>query len=89
MLGKGKFMIKLKRLNGSEILINSDIIECVEEIPDTTITLVTGNKYIVKEKFDEILAKLVCFRKQIMTYPIRQAKDSRKQGRADSGKEKD
>ncbi len=42
-------MIKLTRLNGSELMVNSDLIETVEETPDTVITLTTGHKYIVSE----------------------------------------
>ena len=41
-------MIDVTKLNGSKILINSDLIECVEETPDTVISLTTGKKLIVK-----------------------------------------
>lgn len=58
-------MIELHRIDGTKILLNSDLIECIEEIPDTVLTLVTGNKYIVEEKFDQILKKIVEFRKKI------------------------
>lgn len=42
-------MIDVTRLNGKEITINADLIETVEETPDTVITLTTGKKIIVKE----------------------------------------
>jgi flagellar protein FlbD len=58
-------MIELHRLNNIKILINSDLIECVEETPDTVITLITGNKYVVQEKFDDILDKIIKFRKKV------------------------
>ncbi len=42
-------MIDVTRLNGKELTINADLIEIVEETPDTVITLTTGKKIIVKE----------------------------------------
>mgnify|MGYP000762690076 CR=1 FL=1 len=43
-------MIEVTRINGTKIMINSDIIEMMEETPDTVITLTNGHKYIVSEK---------------------------------------
>ena len=40
-------MIEVTRLNGTTVLINSDLIETVEETPDTVISLTTGRKFIV------------------------------------------
>ncbi|MDD5659168.1 MAG: flagellar FlbD family protein [Actinomycetota bacterium] len=57
-------MIELHRLDNTKILINSDLIECIEEIPDTIITLITGNKYIVKEDFKKIVKSIIDFRKK-------------------------
>ena len=42
-------MIDVTKINGNEITVNSDLIEIVEETPDTVITLTTGKKIIVKE----------------------------------------
>lgn len=42
-------MIDVTKLNGKEITVNCDLIEVVEETPDTVITLTTGKKLIVKE----------------------------------------
>jgi flagellar protein FlbD len=67
-------MIELHRIDDTKILINSDLIECIEEIPDTIVTLITGNKYIVKEKFDEILIKIIDFRKKASVVSVRQFK---------------
>ncbi len=47
-------MIDVTRLNGAEVTINSDLIETVEETPDTVITLTTGKKLIVKESRQEV-----------------------------------
>lgn len=45
----GERMIEVTRLNGKGLTINSDLIEMIEETPDTVITLTTGKKIIVKE----------------------------------------
>ena len=42
-------MIEVTRLNGTKILINPDLIEFVEETPDTVISFTTGRKIIVKK----------------------------------------
>lgn len=49
-------MIKVNRLNGSEIVINADLIETVEATPDTVISLTTGRKYVVHESVGEVMA---------------------------------
>ena len=47
-------MIEVTRLNGTQILVNADLIELVEETPDTVITFTTGRKIIVKESRQQI-----------------------------------
>jgi flagellar protein FlbD len=59
-------MIKVTRLNGSEISINPDMIEIVEETPDTHITLSNGNRYLVRETAAMILEKIVNYKAAIM-----------------------
>lgn len=58
-------MITVTRLNDKEFVINDDYIECMEETPDTTITMTTGRKIIVKESVDEILAQMIEYKKKI------------------------
>lgn len=55
-------MIKVKRLNGKEFVVNSDLILYVEETPDTVITLTTGQKVVVVETVDEIIDKVIDFK---------------------------
>lgn len=47
-------MIEITKLNGSKMLINTSLIETVEETPDTVITLTSGKKIIVKESRQEV-----------------------------------
>lgn len=56
-------MIRVTRLNGQAIVINADLIEFVEEIPDTIVSLSTGKKIMVKENSDEIIDKVVGYRR--------------------------
>jgi len=58
-------VIKLHRLNGSEIIVNAELIETIEVIPDTRIVLITGNQLIVKEKVEEVIEKIIKYRQQI------------------------
>ena len=58
-------MIQLTRLNKSEIMINSDLIQYVEETPDTVITLTNGQKIVVVEPASEIVNKVVEYKRRI------------------------
>ncbi|MFT8313915.1 MAG: flagellar FlbD family protein [Clostridium sp.] len=58
-------MIKLTGMNHKEFIINSDNIEKIEEIPETVITLMNGNKYLVEETADEVIDKIILFKKRI------------------------
>jgi flagellar protein FlbD len=56
-------MIKVTRINDSDLVINADLIEFVEAIPDTIISLTTGKKIMVKNSPDEIIEKVAAFRR--------------------------
>ncbi|NLK27974.1 MAG: flagellar FlbD family protein [Clostridiales bacterium] len=58
-------MIEVTRLNDKKLLINADLIEKVEESPDTMITLTSGNKVIVKESRQEIRNLVILYKKEI------------------------
>jgi flagellar protein FlbD len=58
-------MIEVTRMNGSVVLINSDLIECVEETPDTVMTLTTGRKLIIKESRQEVKNLVKSFKHEI------------------------
>ena len=66
-------MIKVTRINDSEIIINSDLIEFVESSPDTIISLIDGKKIIVKETPDEIVQKVAQFR--CLTFEVGKTQD--------------
>lgn len=56
-------MIKVTRLNSSELVINCDLIEFVEAIPETMVSLTTGKKIMVTEDVDEIIKRVAEFKK--------------------------
>ena len=58
-------MIKLEKLNGAMVVVNADLIESVEATPDTVINLATGNRFIVKTPVDEVIAKVVEYKRQV------------------------
>ena len=66
-------MIYVTRLNRQSLMINSDLIEQIEMTPDTVISLTTGEKIMVRETSDEILERVVSFRRSIAAGPLRQA----------------
>ncbi len=58
-------MIEVTKINGVKVLVNPDLIELVEETPDTVLTLTTGKKIIVKESRQEIKNLVILYRKDI------------------------
>ena len=58
-------MIEVAKLNDVRILVNADLIEIVEETPDTVITLTTGRKIIIKESRQEVKNLVKSYRKDI------------------------
>jgi flagellar protein FlbD len=60
-------MIQLTRLNSQPLVVNSDLIKFVEKAPDTVLTLINGEKIVVREGSDEVLAKIVEFRRGIFS----------------------
>ncbi len=64
-------MIQLTRLNSSKIFLNPDLMRSIEETPDTIISLVNGEQFLVREKAAVVIEKIVAFRVAL----LRQAGD--------------
>ena len=58
-------MIKVTRLNNSEFWVNADMIEFVEATPDTVISLIGGNKIVVKDPAEAIIAAIIDYRRKV------------------------
>lgn len=64
-------MIKVRKINGEEIVINAELIETVEARPDTTISLATGNKIIVQDKVSQVVEKVLEYRRLVHQKKLR------------------
>jgi flagellar protein FlbD len=58
-------MIEVTKLNGIKVLINPDLMELVEETPDTVVSFTTGRKIIIKESRQEVKNLVKSYRKDI------------------------
>ncbi len=58
-------MIKVHRLNGSEIVVNAHLVETVESTPDSVILLTTGRQIVVLDSVDDIIEQVVAYRARI------------------------
>lgn len=67
-------MIILNKLNGLKFTINCDIIETIQENPDTTIRLSNGNVYIVAESMQEVIEMTIEYRRKVYSNIISELK---------------
>lgn len=58
-------MIKLTRFNGDTFVLNDDLIEVIEETPDTVIKLSNDKRIVVKEGIDEVIEKIIKYKRKI------------------------
>ncbi len=59
-------VIRLTRLNGQELAVNSDLIKFIEKAPDTVVTLTNGEKIIVRENTEQVLERIIAFRRAVL-----------------------
>ncbi len=57
-------MITVTRFDNTALIVNADLIEFVETLPDTHITLVTGKKLLVRESAPEVVARVLAYRRE-------------------------
>ncbi|MGB3367871.1 MAG: flagellar FlbD family protein [Acidaminobacteraceae bacterium] len=60
-------LISLTRLNGKIFILNSELIEFIEETPDTVISLTSGKKIVVSESVDDTIDKIVKYRRRVFS----------------------
>lgn len=58
-------MITLTKLNDECFILNSDLIEIIEERPDTTIQLVSGEYFLVAESAEEIVNRIIAYKRKL------------------------
>ena len=59
-------MIELTRLNGNRMVLNSDLIKTAEASPDTMLTLINGEKLIVREEIGEVVERVLAYRARLL-----------------------
>jgi flagellar protein FlbD len=57
------------RLNGKEFVVNAELIQFLEETPDTVITLVSHEKIVVRESVDEIIKRVIEYSRMVRSFP--------------------
>jgi flagellar protein FlbD len=57
-------------LNGQEVIINAELIESIDSVPDTVINLYTNNRFVVKESMEEVYAIIIEYKRSIYTPTI-------------------
>jgi uncharacterized protein YlzI (FlbEa/FlbD family) len=60
-------MIELTRLNGNPLVVNSDLIKTAESSPDTMLTLINGEKLIVREACAEVVERVLAYRARLLS----------------------
>ena len=70
-------MVKLHRLKGGTIVINLEVIATLEATPDTLVTLLNGDKYLVRDRVDDIIQQAIDYRHSILQTPPVIAPDTR------------
>lgn len=76
-------MITVTRFNQSQFIVNAELIEFIEALPDTHITLVTGRKLLVCESTEEVLNKVLEYRRSAgarLTRPLAPECDAAREG---------
>ena len=59
-------MIELTRLNGQKLFVNCDLLKYAEASPDTVLTLLTGDKLVVRESCEQVVAQALNFRARVL-----------------------
>ncbi len=75
---KGSGVILVTRLNGSQFYINAEMIEVVESTPDTVISLTSETKVVVKENSEEVIRRIIEYKRLILETPINKQQSSRR-----------
>jgi flagellar protein FlbD len=68
-------MIRLTRLNHQSLAVNSDHIKFIENAPDTVLTLMNGEKIVVRESTEEVIERVVAFRRLVLAGIVSKAID--------------
>ncbi|MFH0920094.1 MAG: flagellar FlbD family protein [Fibrobacterota bacterium] len=59
-------MVKVTRINGTQLVINAELVELIEFTPDTIVTLTTGKKVILKDNVDDLIRRIVEYKRTVL-----------------------
>ena len=62
-------MIRLSRLSGETFFLNCELIKFIEKVPDTVITLTTGEKFMVRDTIEDVINSTIDYRKRLYQEP--------------------
>jgi flagellar protein FlbD len=62
-------MIELTKFHGSRIIVNADLIEFIDSIPETVVVMSTGRRVIVTEQVQEVVEKVIEYRRRYLSAP--------------------
>lgn len=62
-------MIRLTRFDGEHFVLNAELIRYIESRPDTYVTLTTGERLLVRESMDEVMARAIAYQQQKLLIP--------------------
>lgn len=63
-------MILLTRINGRPFVLNAEQIKTVEEVPDTMITLLSGDQLLVKESLEDVVRRAIEYARSLRTFTV-------------------
>jgi flagellar protein FlbD len=70
------------------VVLNADLIETVESVPDTVITLTTGRKLVVKESVAELVERVVAYKQRIHDHLTANPQPLPSEGKKEAGEER-
>jgi flagellar protein FlbD len=68
-------MIDLHKLNDTPFTLNCELIEMIEEVPDTVLTLTNGKKIFVKESRQNVVSLVKLYKKEVLSQTIEKKDD--------------
>ena len=74
MMGDETGMVELTKLNGVAFVLNSNLIETIETIPETKVTLTTGKYFLVQEMRQDVVNRVIAYNQKIFKNVIRVTK---------------
>jgi len=63
-------MIRLTRINGRPFVLNAEQIKTIEQTPDTMITLLNGEHFVVQEPGEEVVRRAVDYTRSVRTFQV-------------------